>query len=108
MAIGKLPQGELRPERMRFYVEPLLVDLKYTKITKDPFPTPQEAQVWFDLPVSNPTAFVPLRIVDETKETVMATLLGEMADAILVSFPPTNFGQTKWSVQRTDLERIVM
>ena len=51
-------------------------------------------------------AFVPLRIVDEKKKTVTATLLGEIQGEILVSFPPTNFGQTNFSVHRDALESI--
>ena len=107
MAEGKLPKGELGPEPMRFYTEPVIASLMYHKITKDPFPTPQEAQVWFNLIDQLQTAFVPLYLVDEEKGTVTATLVGEFQGEILVSFPPTNFGQTKFSVRADVLERIV-
>ena len=53
-------------------------------------------------------AFVPLRIVDEEKRVVMATLLGESEGKILVSFPPTNFEQTRFSASEQDLEKIAL
>ena len=90
-------KGQLAPESVRFYLEPVMVNLNYSKLTKDPFPTPQEAQVWFDLDGELKTAFVPLGIVDEERGTVTVALVGEFEGKILVSFPPTNFGQTKFS-----------
>ena len=38
MPEGKLPKGELGPEPMRFYAEPVMARLIYVKITKDPSP----------------------------------------------------------------------
>ena len=99
-------RGKLGPESVRFYVEPVLANLTYSKITKDPFPTPQEAEVWFELNGETKSAFVPLSIVNEERETVLAALIGEIGGEIVVSFPPTNFGQTKFSAGEADLERI--
>ena len=84
-----------------------MADLRYTKMHKDPFPTPQEAQVWFKLGDENRTAFVPLAIVDEERTTVRAALIGEYRGKIVVSFPPTNFGHTRFSAMESDLEKIV-
>ncbi len=99
-------KGQLVPESVRFYVEPVMANLTYRKMTKDPFPTPQEGQVWFDLDGELRSAFVPLSIVNEARSTVTAALVGEYQGKILVSFPPTNFGQTKFSASEAALEKI--
>ena len=104
-----MKKGQLRPESpMRYYVEPVFAELRYVKMDKDPFPTPQEAQVWFLLDGRRKTAFVPLRIVNEELQTVTATLVGEYEGKIVVSFPPTNFGRTTFSAEESELEKIVV
>ena len=101
-------RGNFAPEQvsMRLYEQPVMANISYCKITKDPFPTPQEAQVWFKIGHEEQTAFVPLRIVNEQKQTVTAALIGEMNGRIVVSFPPTNFGTTKFHASTEDLEKI--
>lgn len=99
-------RGELGPEPLRLYAQPVLADLTYERITKDPFPTPQEAQVWFRLGDKLKSAFVPLFIVDEENRTVKAALVGEQGGDIFVSFPPTNFGQTRFLSSEKDLANI--
>ena len=99
-------RGELGPEPLRLYVKPVLADLTYERLSKDPFPTPQEAQVWFQLGDQLKSAFVPLSIVDEERQTVKAALLGERDGKIFVSFPPTNFGQTRFLSSEANLEKI--
>ena len=101
-----MEKGTLQPEQVRLYMEPVRASLRYDKIQKDPFPTPQEAQVWFQLDGGRRTAFVPLDIVDEEREAVIATLLGEYRGKIVVSFPPTNFGQTRFSATEAELDGI--
>lgn len=100
-------KGELQPEPIRFYTTPVPANLKYSQIHKDPFPEPQEAQVWFPLNGKRKTAFVPLDIVDEVNQTVTATLVGECQGKIVVSFPPTNFGRTRFSASETELAPII-
>ena len=99
-------RGELGSEPMRFYKRPVLAALSYNRISKDPFPTPQEAQVWFLIGNETLSAFVPLTIVNEDEETVTASLIGECQGEIMVSFPPTNFGQTRFSASEEDLQKI--
>ena len=99
-------RGELQPEPLRWYMKPVLADLAYDTISKDPFPTPQEAQVWFNFGDARKSAFVPLFIVDEEKLTVKAALLGEQGGEIFVSFPPTNFGQTRFFLSPECLDKI--
>ena len=104
-----MKKGQLAPEPlMRDYVEPVLTELCYVELHKDPFPTPQEAQVWFLLNGQRKSAFVPLRIVNEERRTVTAALIGEYAGKIVVTFPPTNFGRTTFSAEEYELEKIVV
>ena len=103
-----LLRGELGPEPLRWYVKPVVANLRYEKIDKDPFPTPEEAQVWFRLGDKLQSAFVPLFIVDEDNKTVRAALMGEQGAKIYVSFPPTNFGQTRFFSSEDNLGKIVM
>ena len=82
--------------------------LRYCEIDKDPFETPQEAQIWFQLGEESKDAFVPLRIVDEEQQTVVATLIGERGGKIVVSFPVTNFGRTRFGACESDLAKIAV
>ena len=102
-------RGEFGADPVRHYKEPLIVFLSYAHIDKDPFPTPQEAQVFFNINGGREYAFVPLSIVNENDSTVEARLVGEqMSDGrVLVTFPPTNFGQTKFLAHKEALESIV-
>ena len=103
-------KGELGPElpQVRYYRHPVPAKLKYLEMHKDPFPTPEEAQVWFQLGDRRKTAFVPLRIVNEANGTVTASLYGECEGKILVSFPPTNFGHTRFSALESELDAIAV
>ena len=84
-----MKKGTLRPlPTMRYYVEPVVAELRYSKMDKDPFPTPQEAQVWFHLGDRNRTAFVPLTIVNEERGTVLANLVGEAEGKNRGKVPP--------------------
>ena len=98
--------GKLGPEPLRLYAKPVLVELSYEELSKDPFQTPQEAQVWFRLGDQRKSAFVPLSIVDEESGTVWAVVLGEQSGEVFVSFPPTNFGQTRFFSSEINLKRI--
>lgn len=104
-----MKKGTLQPEvePMHMYGQPVRVALYYKDIQKDPFPTPQEAQVWFELETGRRlTAFVPLDNVNEENQTVVATLLGGYQDHFVVSFPPTNFGQTRFTASKAELDPI--
>ena len=93
-------RGRLLPEaegpKLRYYEENKYVDLSYVDIEFDPFPTPEEAQVWFQLGDEKRPAYVPLRIVNQEARTVKAGLVGERGGEIWVIFPPTNFGHTRF------------
>jgi hypothetical protein len=103
-------RGQLLPEpegeKFRQYVNNVYVDLPYDQIEYDPFPTPEEAQIWLKLGSEPKMAFVPLRIVDQVAGTVKAALLGERGNEILVVFPPCNFGHTRFYAGIADLEAL--
>lgn len=105
---SQMKKGQLGPEPMRYYVEPVVAELSYIRMDKDPFPTPQEAQVWFQLDERTKSAFVPLRIVNEERGTVLASLIGERQGRIVVWLPPTNFGQSTFSATESELEKIAV
>ena len=92
----------------KYYVEPVMVTLQYTKIQKDPFSEPQEAALLLNFKSEEKSAYAPLFIVDEETQTVRATLLGEEDGKILVSFPPTNFGHTKFMLDEESIRAIAV
>jgi hypothetical protein len=96
------PEGE----KFRPYVNSVYADLPYKKIEYDPFPTPEEAQIWLQLGSEPKMAFVPLEIVDKEAWTVKAALLGELGSQILVAFPPTNWGHTRFYADIEVLESL--
>ena len=62
----------------RHFSNSMLVDLSYVDIANDPFPTPQEAEVWFEIGEKRQSAFVPLFCVDKDRKTAKAALIGEV------------------------------
>ena len=102
-------RGEVSPVgNFRYYVEPIMVALRYTDIRKDPFSEPTEAGVLLKLGDGEKSAFVPLSIVDEEAKTVRASLVGEEGDKILVWFPPTNWGHTRFMADEESLQEIAV
>ncbi len=99
-------RGQLVADQYRSYTKPVAIGLRYCQIEKDPFTEPTEAQVWFRVDDKCQSAFVPLFIVDESSESVQAILIGEKDDHILVSFPPTNYGQTRFYSSEAGLKAI--
>ena len=105
-------RGTLRPrqESLQHYEDVIYVDLAYCDIVKDPFPTPQEAVLRLDLGGRTQQVFAPLRVVDEERGVVRASLVGEFENKILVIFPPTSFFvvQTRFYATEEELERIAV
>ena len=99
-------QGTFGPATLRYYSQTILVDLPYSTIEKDPFPTPQEAEVCFLLGEEKVFAFVPLSIVDEEHQTVRVALVGEKEGKVFATLPPTNFGQSSFYASKSDLESV--
>ncbi|MDE2781242.1 MAG: hypothetical protein OXI91_16430 [Chloroflexota bacterium] len=106
MAFGEEIRELISKPGFREFSNSIVVDLFYAEIEDDPFPTPQEAEVWFQLGKVRRAAFVPLLWVDKDRKTAKAALLGESGGEILVSFPPTNFGQTRFYARKEELEKI--
>ena len=100
--------AKLRPvSAFRWYEKPVVVELRYAQLWKDPFPEPWEAEVQFDLGAEKPNAFTRLNLIDEQNGTARATLLGERNGEVLVAFPPTNFGETKFYADSDALLKIL-
>ena len=95
-------------EKIVYYEIPQEIVLRYREIVEDPFPQPQEAEVTFQINGHSEQAFVPLRSVDKENQHVRAAIIGEYLGNVLVSFPPTNFGQTMFQARRDDLQEITV
>ena len=99
-------RGELgpQPDLMQHYKQPVIVDLYYDDICKDPFSEPWEAEILLRLGDRIQNIFAPLFLVNEENGTVRAALLGERKNGqIFVHFPPTNFGQTRFYATEDEL-----
>ena len=101
-------RGELRQhDSLEIYRRPVIVDLYYESMTKDPFPEPWEAEIRLRLGDRLQKIFTPLFLVNEEKGTVRASLMGERDDGqIFVHFPPTNWGQTRFYATEDELMSI--
>lgn len=97
----------LPAEQFRMYDKPVVVELKYVDIRKDPFPEPWEAAVQFDLGAEQKFAYTRMNLIDETNRTARATLVGEKNGKVLVAFPPTNFGETRFYADSDSLLQII-
>ena len=106
MAFSKKITDLISKPGFRSFSDSVLVDLNYVDIEPDPFPTPQEAEVWFEIGGKRQSAFIPLAWVNRERRTAKAALIGESGGEVLVSFPPTNYGQTRFYAPMEDLERI--
>ena len=95
------------PQEFRMYEKPVVVEIRYVEIQKDPFPEPWEAEVQFDLGDEQQFAFTRLNLVNEEHKTAKATLVGEKDGKVLVAFPPTNFGETRFYAESAALLKIV-
>ena len=99
-------RGELRQQfdSMQRYKRPVIVDLYYESMTKDPFPEPWEAEIRLRLGDRLQKIFTPLFLVNEENGTVRASLVGERQNGqIFVHFPPTNWGQTRFYATEDEL-----
>lgn len=99
-------RGKLGPTPFRVYLQPVVATIRYEDIAKSTFFMPDVVGVYCRIGQELQSCVVPKSIVDESKKTVEATLLGEQDNMILVTFPPTSFGQTKFSATIDELERI--
>ncbi len=99
-------RGELGPAPFRVYKKPVLANLIYERIAKTRFFMPDIVGVYLRVGEELQSCAVPYSIVDEDNGTVEAALLGEFGDRILVTFPPTSFGQTNFSATLQELEQI--
>lgn len=100
--------GEAETVRM-FYHAPIMVGILYDNITKEPLEPPQEAQAWFQVNGERKTAFVPLYAVDEVHRRAFGAIIADsIENLVIVEFPPTTFGQSRFTAQKEDLEKIMI
>ena len=100
--------GETEVARMTYHA-PIMVGVRYEEITKEPLDPPQEAQAWFQVNGERKTAFVPLYAVDEEQHRAFGAIIaGSQDNVVMVEFPPTTFGQSRFTAQKEDLEKIVI
>lgn len=92
-------------EQFRMYEHPVTVELRYAKVWKDPFEI--EAEVQFNIGNKQRFAFTRLNLIDEENGTALATLVGERNEDVLVAFPPTNFGETRFYANSDSLLKII-
>lgn len=106
MTLREIIGVRLRPaEQFRMYEHPVTVKLQYAKIWKDPFEI--EAEVQFNIGNKQRFAFTRLNLIDEENGTAWATLVGERNGDVLVAFPPTNFGETRFYANPDSLLKII-
>ena len=92
-----------------FYHAPIMVGVQYEEITKEPLDPPQEAQAWFQVNGERKPAFVPLYAVDEEQKRAFGAIIAKSNEnVVIVEFPPTTFGQSRFTAHRDDLEKIAI
>ena len=95
-------------EHVMFYVNPINVELSYIDITKEPVSKPQEAEAVFQLNGKQEVAFVPLYAVNEEAMVASGFIVGEFEGGVIVEFPPTTLGQSRFTALQSDLDNIMV
>ena len=103
-----LLRGELGQEPFRNYKKVVVARLRYSELSKTEGFFPDAVAVSVRVGEETEQFIVPYRIVEEDAGTVAASLMGEREGRILVSFPPTSFGQSKFSATYEDLAHITV
>jgi hypothetical protein len=91
-----------------FYEEPIMVGVRYEKIMKEPRDEPQEAEARFQVNGESKKAFVPLYAVDENECRAFGAIIGDSGGKVIVEFPPTTLGQSRFTALKEDLDRIAI
>ena len=103
-----LLRGEFGQEPFRNYKKVVVARLRYSELSKTEGFFPDAVAVSVRVGEETEQLIVPYRIVGEDAGTVAASLMGEREGRILVSFPPTSFGQSKFSATYKDLAHITV
>ena len=91
-----------------FYNQPTQIRLSYAEITKEPISQPQEAEAIFHINGKQEIAFVPLYAVDEQNNSASGSIIGIIDDKLIVEFPPTTLGQSRFTALESDLDHITI
>lgn len=92
--------------RKEFLQTPERIGLRYTGIVKEPISEPQEAEACFQVNGKRERAFVPLYAVDESNDTAYGAIIATAGNEVIVEFPPTTLGQSRFVALREDLAQI--
>jgi hypothetical protein len=98
-------------ESAMFYDQPIYVGLSYAEITKEPVSRPQEAEAIFQINGKQEVAFVPLYAVNEEDRRAFGAIIGaveENEEKLIVEFPPTTLGQSRFTALKSDLDSIAI
>ena len=77
-----------------------------SKVTKSPLGN--EVSIRALIGGSARTAVVPMGALDETSWTVEAAEVGEIGNAILISFAPTSMGTTTWPIPKEEVNALLV
>ena len=91
-----------------FYDSPIMVGLRYEEIVKEPAPQPQEAEARFQVNGKSEMAFVPLYAVNEEHCRAYGAIIGGRGNEVIVEFPPTTLGQSRFVALKDDLDHIAI
>lgn len=94
--------------RRLVYHEPIMVGVRYEDIVKEPVEEPQEAEARFQVNGKSESAFVPLYAVDEAECRAFGAIIAGSEEEVIVEFPPTTLGQSRFAAQRGDLDKIAI
>ncbi len=103
-----LLRGELGLEPYRHYKKVVVARLRYSELSKTEGFFPDAVAVSVCVGEATENLIVPYRVVEEETGTVAASLMGEREGRILVSFPPTSFGQSQFSATYEDLAQVTV
>jgi hypothetical protein len=95
-------------ESAMFYDQPIYVGLSYAEITKEPVSRPQEAEAIFQINGKQEVAFVPLYAVNEENKRAFGAIIGAFEEKLIVEFPPTTLGQSRFTALKSDLDSIAI
>jgi hypothetical protein len=95
-------------QAIRFHERPIMVGVRYEDIIKEPVSVPQEAEARFQVNGKEEIAFVPLYAVNEDDCRAFGAIVGGDDNEVIVEFPPTTLGQSRFTALRADFDKIAI
>ena len=97
MAIAK-PEWRTNPEMVS-------ISVRKDQIRRSPLGN--EIVINRDIDGESKTAVVPAHAFNETTGKVVAAIVGDAGDSVLLSFPPSSSGTSTWVVSKSLIEKVV-